>query len=350
MNSIDLVARLRGFDLAAHAEWSAPDAALFGASGSGKSTVLEAIAGLRHDVRGPIHLLGRRIDDLPARARGIGWVPQDAALLPHLTVRGNLDFAVRARGDQQAASRAIDALEIGGLLERRAATLSGGERQRVAIARALSSAPRFLLLDEPLAAIDRPLRVRILPFLERLRRDLAIPYLLVTHDPLEVIALASEVLVIEQGRIAAHGPARDVFTSAAAFGSLHAQTAENRFDVRLLERGGDVATMRTTAGLDLRIALTAGFAIPARVAIHAEDVLLSTLAPHGLSAQNVLPGRITAIDPPPPAASGAHLVTADIAGERMVARVTQAAVGQLGLTPGQPVWLIFKAHAVHPIA
>lgn len=348
MNSFALHAALPGFTLDARAEWDAPDAALFGKSGSGKSTVLEAIAGLRREVRGPISIRGRRLDGLPARDRRIGWVSQDGALMPHLTVRQNLEFAVAVRGSQAAARRAIDALEIGDVLERRAGVLSGGERQRTAIARALASEPDFLLLDEPLAAIDRPLRERIVPFLERLRRDLSIPYLLVTHDPLEVVALSSHVVVIEAGRVVASGDPRGVFAAAGSFGVLHALGAENRFAVTLVSRGAGTARVRTASGVELELTLPPGFAAPARVAIRAEDILVAVEEPRGLSAQNVLAGRVAAIDEPP-ALGGVRFVTIRVAGEEFVARVTPAAVERLELRIGCEAWIVMKAHSIHAL-
>lgn len=335
-----------GFRLEAEARWSASDAAIFGASGSGKSTILEAIAGLRPDVRGRVSLLGRPICHLPARARGIGWVPQDAALFPHLTVRGNLDFAVHVRGKGASAARAIDALEIGHLLERRASALSGGERQRVAIARALCSSPSFLLLDEPLASIDRPLRMRILPFLERLRDDLKIPYLFVSHDPTEVLLLASEVMVVEEGHVVAQGEAHALIASAPAFGATAALGAENVLDVAGVVRSVGAAIARTAAGLELQLALAPGFKDPARIAIRAEDVLLAVEEPKGLSAQNILQGVLSAVDASP---GGAWLVTVDVLGQPIHARVTRGALDRLSLVVGGDAWIVIKAHSIHVV-
>lgn len=348
MNAFTLKAGFSGFALDAAAAWTAPDAALFGKSGSGKSTVLEAIAGLRRDVGGPIEILGRRIEGSSARHRRIGWVPQDGSLMPHLTVRENLDFAVAVRGSAAAASRAIDALEIGDLLERRAAVLSGGERQRVAIARALASAPAFLLLDEPLAAVDRPLRERIVPFLERLRRDLAIPYLLVTHDPLEVVALSSHVMVIDAGRIVASGDPRTVFAAAGSFGVLHALGAENRFFVTVQERATGTARVRTSGGIEYELALPPGFASPREVAIRAEDVLIAVEEPRGLSAQNVFRGEVAGIEESSPL-GGTSLVRVRVLGEEIVARLTPGAVTRLDLRVGKVAWIVVKAHSIHPL-
>jgi molybdate transport system ATP-binding protein len=212
MHGFDLSVRVPGFSLAARAEWDAPSAALFGASGSGKTTILESISGARPEVRGTVTLQGRRVEGLRPWRRGLGWVPQDASLFPHLSAAENIAFGARYRASSSSsiASDAVEALEIGALRDRPARELSGGERQRVAIARALASHPAFILLDEPLASIDRPLRSRILPFLASIPSRLGIPMLVVTHDPAEVRALASHVIVLESGQVVAQGDPRSV--------------------------------------------------------------------------------------------------------------------------------------------
>ncbi len=358
-HAIHLRCAIPGFALSAQAEWRSDAAALFGPSGSGKSTILEAIAGVRHDVEGDVRLCGRALHGLPARDRRIGWVPQDGALFPHLRVRENLELASRARGDAGAIARAVDALEIDSLLDRRARELSGGERQRVAIARALASRPDFLLLDEPLAAIDRPLRTRIVPFLQRLRKDLAIPFLLVTHDPLEVMELVDEVLVLSSGDIAAQGPPASIFASASEFAPLHALGAENVYDIECVESGvveeartdrpGSASSLvvRTRGGLELTLAHVPGFPIPTRVALRAEDVLLAAEVPRAISAQNVIAARVAAVTE----VRGARLVELAVgsSGERMLAKITAAAERRLAIVPGADVCVVLKAHAVHPL-
>jgi molybdate transport system ATP-binding protein len=356
MNSFRFAATFPGFRLDAAAEWDAPAAALFGASGSGKTTILEALAGLRRDVAGTATLRDRRLDGVPARARRVGWVPQDAALFPRMSVRENLDFAIRVRGDASAADRAIEVLEIAPLLARRAADLSGGERQRVAIARALASRPEFLLLDEPLASVDRPLRGRIVPFLARLPAATGTPLLVVTHDPAEIATLVQHVVVLEQGRCVASGPPHALFHSATTFGGLGAIGAENRFDVRVVARDGGALEMKTRSGCTLVVAALPGFPEPSHVAVRAEDILLAARRPELVSAQNILAGSVAQLE----ATGGQVLVGVDVdtgvhsgadsggATERWVAKVTQRAVAQLGLAPGMRVWLVVKAHAIVP--
>lgn len=346
MNRFALRADYSGFTLDARATFDAPCTALFGASGSGKSTILEAIAGVRGDVTGEVVIGDVRVDGLPARRRRLGWMPQDGALFPHRTVRQQIEFATGVGGgDGTAARRAIDALEIGALLDRRPHELSGGERQRGALARALAAQPRMLLLDEPLAALDRPLRARIVPFLIRAWRDLGVPMLLVTHDPLEVTALAQHVLVLEAGRIVREGNPRGLFPSAVSFGGLLAMSAENHFHVDVVDRVEGSLRVRTARGLEFEIASLEGFPDPGGVSLRAEDILVATTEPHGISAQNVIPATIEHIEDLHPA----RMVVASACGETLRARLVPKAVAALGLEPGKSIWLVIKANAVIPV-
>ena len=168
--------------------------AVYGPSGSGKTSLLEAIAGLRKPAAGTIALRGRIVDDLPPRARRVGYVPQDDALFPHLSVRRNIFYGAPDTAD---ARHVVDVLEIGQLLDRGVKLLSGGERKRVALARALLSDPEVLLLDEPLAGVDMELRTRVLAYLVRVRDEFPIPMLYVTHQREEVNAICEEMVVLE---------------------------------------------------------------------------------------------------------------------------------------------------------
>ena len=209
-----------GIDAAFPAGWTA----LFGPSGAGKTTLLEIVAGLRRPAEGTVTMGGRMLLDaaqginVPPRRRAIGYVPQDLALFPHLTVRENLAYG-RPRGDADDFwHKALERLEIGALLERKPGALSGGERQRVALARALMARPTLLLLDEPLTGLDAALRERILPFLQRVRDEFRTPTLYVTHSADEVVALCDRVVVMEAGRVKAEGPVGELFVPREAPG------------------------------------------------------------------------------------------------------------------------------------
>jgi len=198
------------FTLAFNVHVDARALALFGPSGSGKTSALEAVAGLRTPRRGRIAVNGHVLVDTDAhvnvsvRHRRTGYVPQDTLLFPHLNVRDNVTYG-RRTGNRPDLAVLVDLLELAPLMNRRVGSLSGGERQRVAMARALYSGPDVLLLDEPLAAVDLELRRRILPYLERVRDELRVPVIYVTHARDEVHAIADFVIVLERGRVVRSG-------------------------------------------------------------------------------------------------------------------------------------------------
>jgi molybdate transport system ATP-binding protein len=213
---------LAHFELQVDVEITRDVTALFGPSGAGKTTILDLIAGLRRAASAWIELDGRVLTDraarreVPPRDRHIGYVPQDGALFPHLSVRGNLLFGrKREAGDGHAFSveQVVGVLDLEPSLDRGIATLSGGEKQRVALARALLSSPRLLLLDEPLAALDSERKGRVLAYLRRVRDELRVPMLYVSHATDEVLALCDEALILEQGRIVTRGEPRSLFAA-----------------------------------------------------------------------------------------------------------------------------------------
>jgi molybdate transport system ATP-binding protein len=220
--TLDLTLVQDAFTLDVHDAASVEVLGLFGPSGSGKTSLLEAVAGLRRPTRGEIRVADRVLFssaagvDVPARERRIGYVPQDGLLFPHLSVRDNIRYGSREPGTGSQDLHAVAGmLEVEALLDRRVQKLSGGERQRVAIARALMIRPALLMLDEPLAAVDRERRDRILPYLLRIRRELHVPLVYVTHDAGELSAIADRVLMLEAGRVVRAGPPASLWPAAA---------------------------------------------------------------------------------------------------------------------------------------
>jgi len=340
-----------GFRLDLDVAWSGRVAVLFGPSGSGKSTVFECILGLHRTARSRVCLAGEWLEDrdrglrLPVEARGLGWVPQSPTLFPHLDVAGNLRFGLARAGDEgaRALARAVEVLEIGGLLGRRVTDLSGGERSRVALARAIASGPRVLLLDEPLAALDLPLRARILPYLLRVRDELGLPMLTITHDPDEAMLLGGTVVVLDGGRLVAQGSAREVLWSRAVLPLSEALGLENVLAARSLGGIGEAGEclVETPTGLRLAVPWPLPAGVTLSLGVPAQDVLIAAEAPQRLSARNVLPCRVVRIE----ARDGDAFVHLD-AGEPLVAKLTPAAVVRLELEPGRPVFAVVKAQAL----
>lgn len=339
------------------AEFSAPGGciALFGTSGSGKTTIARLIAGLEHPDRGHIsvgeHVLvdtERRVR-VPTHKRRIGFVFQDGQLLPHLSVRQNLDYGRSFSSNDPGAHTAafdeiVDLLGIEHLLTARPATLSGGERQRVAIGRALLASPRLLVMDEPLASLDTARKLEILPFIERLRDELALPIVYVSHALEEVARLATTVVRMAEGRVIGQGTPADVFAS------LPSRKADRFETVSFLS--GTVAREIPEFGMTIlahpagEIALAGRFArhVHLRVAIPATDVTLATERPHGLSVRTVLAGRITAIED---GADSSALVRLElIGGDQIAASLTRLAVADLGLAKGRDIYALIKAVSI----
>jgi molybdate transport system ATP-binding protein len=343
---------LANFELNIDVTFDARVTSIFGPSGAGKTTLLDAIAGLRPILDGEIQIDDRTLFssargiNLPPQQRGIGYVPQEGALFPHLSVRRNILFA--AERDTYVVKpiqieHVLNVLEIGHLLNRPVATLSGGEAQRVALARAILSRPRLLLLDEPLAALDVALKERILPYLGRVRDEFSIPMIYVTHNLTEVLTLADWVLMIQQGKLVAQGIPKEALKSVRAIAQLGDEQFENVFTATVVESDSQAGrtTVRLPSGADLFIpylSQPAGRVI--QVHVSADDILLATERPIGISAGNVLAGIIRGID----ALKGEALVTVS-AGEEFIVRLTGAAVVRLGLRLDMPVFLIIKTRS-----
>jgi molybdate transport system ATP-binding protein len=274
----------------------------------------------------------------------VGYVPQDVLLFPHWNVFRNVTCGVRRRGrpDPTLVGRALEVLELNDLRRRPVAALSGGERQRVALARALCSRPEVLLLDEPLGALDRPLRRRILPYLVRAREEFGVPMLFVSHDATEVEAVCDEVAVLREGHVVAQGPPAEAFATAEGLRTV-GPDLENVVRGEVSEVGEGTATVVLTGGVPLVVPRT-GLAPGARalVAVRSDDVLIATRRPEGLSARNVLPARVLEVSE----RDGAVLLRARLGtSDKVAVQLTPGAVRELGLEPGRDVHLVIKTRA-----
>jgi len=324
---------------------------LFGPSGAGKSTVLNAFAGLTRPVSGHIRVGGTSLFDsqtgthLPPHRRKMGVVFQEGRLFPHLNVAQNLRFGQAAsEHDPEAEAHLVGLLGITGVLAQRPGTLSGGERQRVAVARALLSRPRMLLMDEPLAALDGPRKDRILPYLDRLKAELELPILYVTHAVEEVARLADQVIVLDAGRIVAQGDVFEVLSDPVAMPYLGVREAGAVLAARVVEHCGDGLSVLDVSGARLELPGVAGeVGDQVRVRILAQDVILATRKPAGLSARNVVQARVRQISP---GRGPGVAVTLQIGTATLLARITERSRAQLALDVGQTVYAIVKATSV----
>jgi len=347
---VDIAHRQGNFALETRFESAGRLTALFGPSGSGKSSLINIIAGLTKPERGRVVVDGRVLVDtgrrvfVPKHRRRIGLVFQDARLFPHMSVAANLRYG---RFFTPAAERyaqmdtVVDLLGIGHLLDRRPSGLSGGEKQRVAIGRALLASPKLLLMDEPLASLDEARKAEIMPYIERLRDETKIPIVYVSHSVAEVARLASEVVVLSAGRVTASGPA------AAILQRLDLLPAEERgeggslLETVVARHDEEFAmTVLSSAAGEIRVPrLALAVGAPVRLRMRARDVMVATERPRGLSALNVLAGRVSAVEP---GEGGSVEVHIDCGGAPVLARITRQSRQALGLEPGREVFAVVK--------
>ena len=333
-----------GFALDVRFEGAKGLTALFGRSGSGKTSVVDLVAGLARPDRGRIAVGGAVLVDTAARVfvprhrRRVGYVFQDARLFPHLSVRQNLLYgrwftpAAERYGSLEAV---VDLLGIAPILDRRPAFLSGGERQRVAIGRALLASPRLLLMDEPLAALDDARKAEVMPYIERLRDEAGLPILYVSHSVPEVRRLASKVVVLEAGRVADEGEPgavlrrRGLLPNVVEAGSV-VDAAVERHD-----RDAGLTVLGSAAGRFRVPLMEAAPGTVVRIRIAARDVIIAAVRPEGLSALSVLDGVVAAVAD---GGGGAACdVTLDCGGVAILARLARPSAAALDLAPGRRV-------------
>jgi molybdate transport system ATP-binding protein len=344
---LDVELPTASFLLRVRAEMEAHVTAVVGPSGAGKTSLLESIAGLRPargriDVNGDVFLDSDAGVDLPPERRRVGYVPQDGALFPHLTAKENIEFA---RRDRDLLAHLAAVLDLEPLLDRRPATLSGGEKQRVAIARALMAQPRILLLDEPLAALDAPRKERIVRYLRRVRREIDVPTIYVTHHAIEALALADEAVALEHGRVIARGRAADVLHRPEVGGR---EAIENVLEVAnprpLPDRGVVLADTAEGMTISIPIELADGADWPLMIRASGDDVVVFTRKPEALSARNVFGGPILEI------ARAPESVTLRVGTPTPLrVRITTGAAADLALEAGTPVWLALRTRSIRVV-
>lgn len=327
--------------------------AFSGVSGSGKTTLLRCIAGLERADSGRLVVNGDVWQDdaagifVPVHQRALGYVFQEASLFAHLDVRRNLNYGLRrvpAAQRRVSLEQAITLLGIEKLMQRQPGSLSGGERQRVAIARALATSPRLLLMDEPLASLDVQRKADVLPYLECLQGELEIPILYVSHAPDEVARLADHLVLLEAGRVTAAGSTRELMTRLdlpLAQGDAAAAVIEAT--VTHLEPAWQLSHLSFPGG---QISLPSQALQPGqrvRVRIQARDVSLSLQRQEGSSVLNVFAASVTGLADDSP---GQVMVSLDVGGSKLLARITRKSAAALQLQPGSQVYAQVKGVAV----
>lgn len=355
---VDIRARLSSA-FALDASFTAPPGftILFGASGSGKTTVLRAIAGLARPQSGRVVVAERTFFDsaagvdLAINQRRVGYVFQQLALFPHMTVQANIAYGLHALpGAEQRDRVAVmaTAFHIEGLLHRRPADISGGERQRVALARALVTDPAILLLDEPLSALDHATQSRIMADLRQWHERHQIPVIYVTHSHREAYALGERVIVMDHGRVLATGSPHDVLDHPAERVLASLAGFENVFDAEVVERDAAAGVMRCRVDAAIQLEVPLAYHQPGdhvRLAVRAGDILLAAEEPRGLSARNVMPGLVVDVT-----REGPTVVVRVDAGCPFVVHVTPGGAERLQLRPGATVWIVITTYSCRVLA
>jgi len=349
-----IVQRFRGFAIDVAFATAGPVLGVFGASASGKTTLLHALAGLLRPQEARIVVRGRELCVrpggrwLPPERRRLALVTQDPLLLPHRNVRGNLAFAPGAaeRLAGEAGRRVLEVLRLAPLLERGVAHLSGGERQRVALGRALLADPELLLLDEPTSALDPELSRDVLGLLLQIKRELGIPMVFVTHRAGELLALADDCVVLESGKCAAQGAPIEVLKRPRALGVANLVGVDNLLRLPVVDHDEAGGVTLLGLGRDLRLAAPLCRAAPGTrvdVGFYADEILLCREPPAGLSARNALPCEVRAID----VVGREVLAELGVGDVTLRARLTPAAARELALAAGTRAVAVVKTSAIH---
>ncbi len=351
---VEIAHRLGAFQLEVAFETSGRLTALFGRSGAGKTTVVNAIAGLIRPDRAKISVEGTMFVDtergifVPKHKRRIGYVFQEGRLFPHLTIRQNLLYGhwFAGKGEDAAdVGEIVTLLGIGHLLQRRPADLSGGEKQRVAIGRALLASPRLLLMDEPLASLDDARKAEILPYIERLRDELRIPIVYVSHAIAEVARLATTVVVLDDGRVREVGAVAEVLARPGMHRLVGRQEAGGVIAVRVTEHDlkDELTVLASKAGPLIVPRVDAAIGSELRIHVRARDIMLASQRPVGLSALNVLPATVVEIGDRSGPTVGVSL---DLGGAHLLARITRRSLAHLAIEPGLHVFAVLKSIAI----
>ncbi|MDI3336056.1 molybdenum ABC transporter ATP-binding protein [Defluviimonas aestuarii] len=321
--------------------------AIFGPSGAGKTTLLRLIAGFERgagEMRFGDEVWQQGRHFTPPHHRRVATVFQQPRLFDHLDVAGNLAYAARRAGQMDAVAAMVARFALDPLLSRRPATLSGGEAQRVALARALLTAPRLVLMDEPVTALDQARRNEILPFIESLRDEANIPILYVSHSLAEVTRLATQILTLADGRVAGLGPAEAILPGLAATPDQPGEEPGSLITARVRRLSSDgLCELHFPGGSILTPGRVGPDGAEVRLIIRARDVMLSRDRPEGLSALNILPATVTSVTPV--GAASAH-ISLDCGGTAIAARITMRSVAALGLSPGVNCHAILKSVAL----
>ena len=352
MLSFSLTKRYPGFSLECEAEFASGRVAIFGPSGSGKTTILNCVAGLTQPDDGEIRIAGETVfsseswRNVPPEKRRIGYVFQDSALFPHMSVRDNILYGHRltpAKRRTLEPEQVIDLLRLGALLDRGVTGLSGGERQRVALARALATSPDMLLLDEPLSALDVAFRGTIIRYLKRITRELGTPIVYVSHSMSEVMALAEDVLVVDGGQKVVQAVPSIALAHPGVGALADYGTFENLVDAVVEQEARDDGLAMVRVGDVLLSApdVYAGRGDETTVSIRAADIILALDVPSRISAQNIVRGRVEEMHTLGPRV----LVYVDV-GAILVVEITPWAVADLNLREGQDVYLIIKSTSI----